>query len=409
MTTQQTRIVLATLVAILAFTSIDAAVTQAQGIKLPFGKRGAAGTGNRSDVGNELTETSGPWLIMCSSFLGDNAEDEARQLCEALHRELKLPTYYYRKNFDFSNSYEGLYYSSNPENTERDANGNLIAKPKKTYTARKETFNEIAVLVGDFPTYDDAKCQKTLETIKHMQLDTIDPYSMSRPLQGYRRLSQIVSENDNKKKKGPLGSAFVIANPLAPDEVINPNVVDNTILNLNKGIPYSLMDCPGQYSVRVASFKGSSTFNLSEIEESEKKMNMLQRLGKPINESKLAKAGENAHLLCTELRKLGIEAYEFHDRMESYVCVGSFDWVARDDAFGNKDFNPEVEKTILLFKGSLEQLPNQTSQAFVSKTLPSLAKQGIGFDVQPVPVLVPRANPSDSQRSAKLPWNTRNR
>lgn len=409
MTTRLIRIVALALVSFGIFNSLGISEAQGQRLKLPFGQRGNAGGGNNSEIAKELTESAGPWLIMCSSFLGDNAEDEARQLCEALHRELKLPTYYYRQNFDFSNSYEGLYYSSDPENTERDANGHWVAKPKKTHTARKESFNEIAVLVGDFPTYDDVKCQKVLETIKHMQLDTVDAYSMSRPLQGYRRLSQLVSENDNKKKKGPLGSAFVIANPLAPEEAINPNVVDNTILNLNKGIPHSLLDCPGQYSVRVASFKGSSTFNLSEIEESEKKLNMLQRLGKPINESKLAKAGENAHLLCTELRKLGIEAYEFHDRLESYVCVGSYDWVSRDDAFGNKEFNPEVEKTILLFKGSMEQLPNQATQGFVSKTLPSLAKQGIGFDVQPVPVLVPRSSPADNQRTSKMPWNNRNR
>ncbi len=396
-------------IALMALVLVGQSNLHGQGVNKLFGKRGASSSGNSGEIARELDESAGPWLIMCSSFLGDNAEQEARQLCEALHKELKLPTYYYRHNFDFSNTYEGLYYSSNPENTERGPDGILIPKPKKTKTARRESFKEVAVLVGDFPTYDDARCQKVLETIKHMKLETLDPYAMSRPLQGYRRLSQLVSENEEIRSKGPLGSAFVIANPLLPDDVINPNYIDTTILYLNKDIPNSLLECPGKYSVRVATFKGSATFNLNEIEESEKKLGVLQRLGKPISESKLAKAGENAHLLCTELRKLGVEAYEFHDRLESYVCVGSFDWVSRDDTFGNKEFNPDMEKTILLFKGSVEQLPNQATQGFVAKTLPSLANKGIGFDVQPVPVLVPRANPNDLQRSARTPWANRQR
>jgi hypothetical protein len=36
-------------------------------------------------------------------------------------------------------------------------------------------------------------------------------------------------------------------------------------------------------------------------------------------------AGDHAHKLATALRARGWEAYEFHDRHESYVTVGSFD------------------------------------------------------------------------------------
>ena len=39
----------------------------------------------------------------------------------------------------------------------------------------------------------------------------------------------------------------------------------------------------------------------------------------------LVLAGENAHNLTVALRAKGWEAYEFHDRHESYVSIGSFD------------------------------------------------------------------------------------
>ena len=43
--------------------------------------------------------------------------------------------------------------------------------------------------------------------------------------------------------------------------------------------------------------------------------------------SKLEEAAYNAHLLVVALRKQGVEAYEFHDRHESLVTIGSFDSV----------------------------------------------------------------------------------
>ena len=39
----------------------------------------------------------------------------------------------------------------------------------------------------------------------------------------------------------------------------------------------------------------------------------------------LEEAAENAHILTESLRQQGYEAYEFHDRDQSIVTVGSFD------------------------------------------------------------------------------------
>jgi hypothetical protein len=382
-----------------------------QDIRKMFGKRNTTPAPTATNQGEqELTKSAGPWLIMCTSFVGENAENEAKMMCRILNQELKLPTYFFRQDFNLNDAYEGMYYSSNPENTEVGPNGQLMPKRKKTKTLRNSEFNEVAVMVGDFPSFDDARCQKVLETIKYLKLESIDPNSMHRPLQVYREVAKAVTENTKLKSKGHLGSAFVVVNPLLSDEEINPNKIDSTIMELNRAsnIENSLLSCQGKYSVRVATFSGSASFDLEEIAESEKRQGFLQRLGKPVTDSKLAKAGENAHLLCAELRRMGVEAYEFHDRLESYVCVGSYDWLSREDSLGGKEINPEIEKTILLFKGTHEQLPNQTTKSFVAKTLPTLAKKGIGFDVQPVPILVPKAE-AEQARTARAPWSNRTR
>ncbi|MEQ1903276.1 MAG: hypothetical protein ABL888_03730 [Pirellulaceae bacterium] len=380
-----------------------------QDIRKLFGKRNTTPAPTATNQGEqELTKSAGPWLIMCTSFVGENAENEAKTMCRVLNQELKLPTYYFRQDFNLNDAYEGMYYSSNPDNTEKGPDGQLVPKRKKTKTLRKSEFNEVAVMVGDFPSVDDARCQKVLETIKYLRLESIDPNSMHRPLQVYREVAKAVTENTKLKSKGHLGSAFVVVNPLLSDEEINPNKIDSTIMTLNdpSNVEYSLLECPGKYSVRVATFSGASGFNLDDIEDSSAKKGFFKNFGKP--EGKLAKAAENAVILCNELRRLGIDAYQFHDRLESYVCVGSYDWISREDALGGKEINPEIEKTILLFKGTHEQLPNQNTKSFVAKTLPTLAKKGIGFDVQPVPILVPKAEAKQA-RAARAPWSDRTR
>lgn len=383
----------------LAVVGWDASRTDAQDLKRMFGQRTKAAAQNSG----ELTPQAGPWLIMCTSFVGDSAEDEAFRLAQELNQKLRVPTYVYKHRFDFGNEYEGLYYSSNEENTEINEFGQRVPKRRKTKTLRESTIEEVAVLVGDFPAVDDARLQRLLEQIKYIpELEYASPdRNVHRPLMVHREIAKAFSENKSTKSKGPLGSAFALLNPLLPEDQLQQNTVDTTIINLNRGIDNSLLDCPGNYTIRVATFSGFATFQTEEIEKETKNFLGLKRLGKPITQSKLAEASEKAHVLCTELRKLGVEAYEFHDRLESYVCVGSYDWLSKEDpATGSLLINPEITKMILLFKGTVENLPNNPNQ-MIAKTLPSLEKRGIAFDMQPVPVAVPKV--STGTRTAGIP------
>ena len=70
-------------------------------------------------------------------------------------------------------------------------------------------------------------------------------------------------------------------------------------------MPYSLLDCPGKYTVQVATFKGKVIIQQNEIRAIED--------GKPM-ESELAEAAQKADKLARALRMKGYEAYQFHDR-----------------------------------------------------------------------------------------------
>jgi hypothetical protein len=84
------------------------------------------------------------------------------------------------------------------------------------------------------------------------------------------------------------------------------------------------------------------------------------------------------------LRKKGIEAYEFHDRFESVVTVGSFDSVGTQLPDGRIELRPDIHTIMETYGAQRSPLPG-SNQAVQPRTL-----NGIPFDVQPLPVHVPR-------------------
>jgi hypothetical protein len=67
------------------------------------------------------------------------------------------------------------------------------------------------------------------------------------------------------------------------------------------------------------------------------------------DDSPLVEAAENAHLLTKELRSHGFEAYEFHDRTESIVTIGSFASATQQLPDGRVVAIPEVQRIIQTF------------------------------------------------------------
>jgi hypothetical protein len=113
-------------------------------------------------------------------------------------------------------------------------------------------------------------------------------------------------------------------------------------------------------------------------------LDRIDRNGKRLP-NKLEEAAIKAHRLTAALRKQGVEAYEFHDRYESIVTVGSFDSVGTPRADGKTEINPQIHQLMRAYGAQRQQLPGGASLGLVPRTL-----DGVAFDVQPMPVGVPK-------------------
>ena len=105
----------------------------------------------------------------------------------------------------------------------------------------------------------------------------------------------------------------------------------------------------------------------------------------PFKKSKLEEGAVKAHQIVDALRAQGVEAWEFHDRHESIVTVGSFASVGDPRPDGKLEINPAIHAVMERYKAKPVQLPGQ---AFAGMSPTKIA--GISLDVQPLPVAVPK-------------------
>jgi hypothetical protein len=329
-----------------------------------------------------ITEENGPWTIMASTFSGDGAEDQARQLVHELRSRYKLTAYTYRKRFDFSKGTEGRGIDK-------------YGTPLKMKYQHGGDITEIAVLVGDFPSAADANAQRTLRKVKFAQPESLKGEKQAQSNQALADLRAMQAEihkallpdTDDRKFRGPMGHAFVTTNPLLPQQFFVPKGLDKLVVDMNKGLKYSLLDCKGKYTVKVATFTGQVVIDQKKIEEIESGKNF---------KSKLDEAAAKAHKLTELLRKEGVEAYEFHDRYQSLVTIGSFNTTGTPRSDGKTEPNPAMYKIMQQFGAEVKMIPGQPPQVGKAKS-----RDGITFDITPWPVEVPRRSiAADYERSA---------
>jgi hypothetical protein len=304
-----------------------------------------------------LAESDGPWLVLATTFRGEGARDDARQLVQELRGSHRLKAYTHEKSFDFTGNQRGL--GLNPDGT-----------PKKMRFAKAEQVIEVAVLVGDFASFDDPRGQKMLAKIKDLQPQSLTGGSgKSQSFADFRRMMGL----DKNAAKGPMHLAFVIPNPLLPEDFFTRQQVDKFVLEMNSDVTNSLLDCPGRYSVRVATFTGAGTFDQKAIEDGGKDVEF---------QGRLVEAAEKAHRLTETLRRSGWQAWEFHDRESSMVCVGSVDQLAVQQANGTLATHPEIIRIV-------KELGPDPAKLAAGQIMPRTI-DGVLLDVQPKPIDVPR-------------------
>ena len=349
------------------------------------------------DTEYTLSKQHGPWLILAATFSGPEAKSQAHNLIIELRKEYGMPAFYY-----------GMTFQMDETNLGRGVD-NYGSHIRRRYQ-RGSKIREHAVLVGEFPSVDDPNARKALRRIKQLTPDTLDTgdgESTSQSLATVRKFHNFLrAEGGGSDRKGPMGHAFLTRNPLLPKEFFVPQGIEPVIVKMNKGIPYSLMKCPGKYSVRVATFRGRSSLKATDEELTSK------HTRKAAEDDPLVVAARNAHLLTVALREKRWEAYEFHDRYESYVAIGSFDQGetladgrivlnSRDaqiiyDTFGatspDNAFSRSAPQDKVLEERRKQQFMNmfQNNMGQVAQGFHPKRFVGIPMDIRPQPVRVPR-------------------
>lgn len=350
----------------------------------------------------ELQPGSGPWLIMCYSFSGESGLQQAQRLASELRQNYKLKAYTYTHRFDISEKVQQNAVAT--KKYVRDANGEEVigadGKPMLVDTnltsASDSVIVETAVLVGDFASVEDQQAQALLAQIKRLAPKSLaggDPSALAGAddLAGGKLRSYREAVNRKHAAQGnTLRNSFMLPNPMLPEEYFTAHSIDEFVIKLNRKVRrYSLLDCPGKYSVRIATFRGRTEINSSKIKQQMDDFKWRKRNNKGI-QSELAECANKANMLTKALRAEGIEAYEFHDREESYVCVGGFDWLKKVSPSGTETQNPEVRELILKYKGNVRSKRGQSYVESVSVPK-SLRDKKIAYDMQPLPVIVPKA------------------
>ncbi|MCU0958487.1 MAG: hypothetical protein MUF48_00150 [Pirellulaceae bacterium] len=325
-----------------------------------------------------LTEDHGPWMIMATSFAGPGAEEQARTLVLELRQRYRVDAYMHKRTFDYTQPVIGRGLDK-------------FGSPKRMRYQSASKFDEIAVLVGNYTAYDAPDAQAQLEIVKTAKPTCLDISSdttkktTTQRFIGLRELQRLVHADPEMRELGPMRRAFIGRNPLLPREYFVAGGIEPFVLEMNKEVEHSLLDNPGQYTVRVASFQGESYFAGEEAAANSPRPGPLA--GLPFRSSpgkQLEAAADSAHRLTEALRQRGVEAYEFHDRFESIVTIGSFQSVGTQLPDGRLDLSPEVYQIMQTYGAKRSDLP-QHVQGLVPRRL-----DGIPFDVQPMPVKVPR-------------------
>ncbi len=105
------------------------------------------------DKAYTITEGNGPYMIMACSFSGEEAEKQAQELVLELRKRYKLPAYLYKKRFELTQA-QGRGFDQ-------------YGDPVRMRYHTDSKIDEVAVLVGDYPSVEDSDAQKTLKKIKY--------------------------------------------------------------------------------------------------------------------------------------------------------------------------------------------------------------------------------------------------
>ncbi len=359
-------------------------------------------TKNPSPIKYELKPEHGPWLVFAMSFDGYDAKTNAEQLALELKRDFKLQAYCMGKKLDYTQPVLGAGI---------DPNGNN----RRLKNRDKKIVDGYAVLVGDFDSVDSPAMMDALAIIKKItpkslategaDLKDFDKNSTV-PVSVWREFMR--KKNGGAEKLGPMSSAFTTRNPMLPEDFYKTPEVDKFVKKLNEEkehAEFNLLSCPGKFTVRVAVFSGEDRSVGSWGGANGQQANANNGV------SQLEIAAERAGLAAKALRRAGYEAYQFHDRTQSIVTIGSFNELGKVDQRNRFVYDQSIQDIATRFGATSQvtrtqfgvtQTPRILFDLVSQKVIPELnegdeksrlkwfSKYSIPFDVRPTPMAVPK-------------------
>ncbi len=299
---------------------------------------------NRQDVvpGDSfaVTPEAGPYMIIVTSYRGEQSGKIARDLCQEIRTRYKMSAYTYdwgaerRRQQD-----EELRQRREVQLNWLKERGATLDQPLRQ--KKHHIDDEHAVFVGGFKDWDAARKEldriKKLDPPKSVPLDTIFVGS----------INQAKKENkkDAKAELNPFLQSFVVRNPtIKTDRQSEPEKPDPLLKSLNAHEKYSLAQAKKPWTLVVKEYYGTTVIQPQSAPDT-----MLKKLFGEKPRSLLEAGAHDAREIVRGLRAMNVEAYVLHTRYGSVVTVGSYD--SLDDpkllqnqrAFANLQVTPYVQ------------------------------------------------------------------
>lgn len=238
-----------------------------------------------------LTKDVGPFMVLAKTFRGQDAERSALALVLELRNEYHLPAFILRtKDFPRNSNIRNI-----PPTAPAGVDRARLADPE-----RVRSFDEAAVLVGNEKTLKGSEV--LLHKVKKIKPKCID------------NLPKLYIWQEG------LSKAIRTTNPYIPAQNLFPGNNDAFVMRMNQG-PHSVYQCPGRYSLEVASFNGRASFDVTGTQS-------FSDVG--LKRSPLITAADDAERMAQalakaeEIKQLGQPVYVYHDRTSSRVMIGAF-------------------------------------------------------------------------------------
>ena len=315
-----------------------------------------------------LDEEDGPWLLLATTFVGEDAKDRAQRAALEIRSELRLPAFIYKEDFDFTGSA-----------------GQDNATGRRARYANPHQYQAFAVLVGEYDSVNHENIDKDLVRLKSADLNVFrDPddvaaeYNTKTPASMIKAFGEHLFKARKGRGRNPMAAAFVTRNPLLPESFFQQPEVDSFVQQLNEDTKFSLLESEGKFTVVVRTFGACGTIvgakNEDKYEPSEERM---------------AKFARQADKMVRELRKQGEEAYQYHDRDRSVVTIGSFESLGREMPGGGFQYEPGIRRLMHEFSAlndsRAQRVPGRQGVAANHIAM-------IPFDVQPTPIAIPKVS-----------------